>query len=122
MKFYAKKVIHNILGEPFKEQGPSNTQIDLTLGHAAANVLMGRCPADAAAPANLKLVRYKLATRILDYLKGKDTNPLGLGMEEMGMVKGRILEAYDTPVAGKWCEMVEEEENAGTPKAVSKPA
>lgn len=118
MKFYARKILNNAFGKPFKTSDPDGQQIDMTLGYAAMDVLWGDIQADRGAPSNLKIHRHNLALKIKDFLdtKGPDTVPMDIPTEDMAMIKTRIIEAYATPLAGQWVLMVERE----SPKEVSK--
>lgn len=114
MKFYPNRIIRNIKGEPFNNMNETTKAKEpLTLGQMAVEALLGRLPADQGAPSNLKVMRWKLAQQVQKNIGGlSEDHAMILAAEEVALIKSRILDAFDTMVAGPACDAIEAGEGA----------
>jgi hypothetical protein len=106
VKFMLKTVINNLEGEPFKDRGPKNEDIQLTLGGAALTALLGKLPQDQGLPGNIKILHWELAKKIKAGVSaGKEF--VEIPTEHLSLLKNRILQVFDTHVAGPICDVIE---------------
>lgn len=114
MKYFVNAVVKNIQGVDFKDRDESNKEVPLTLGLAALNALLGKMPQDQGLPGNIKMLHWELAKKMKKAMASK-ADFVEISTEHLGLLKTRILQVYDTHVAGPICDLIEGgEDQAGS--------
>ena len=114
MNIKISTVLHNVYGDPLKsqrvkpqtpkevEEKKPKEKEDLTLKDVVVNALLAEFPDEKDLTGENKLMRYRLAMKIMDAKIEVD-----LVAEEIVLIKGLVAKAYASIVAGQAWQMLE---------------